>query len=170
MSEAKFKIGDTVQDTTNNHILTIGNSSISPDNSRVEYYLLTDGPDGGYWVSEEDVRSPAGTDHTFIRASEVFWGTTPAKSISSDGSDTGSALTSKHYNSKLIQPIEISQMVLTHEEFIGAMKFNIMKYTQRAGSKEGESSTKDWNKALQYKLWLEMAERGETIDPRKDVV
>lgn len=61
-------------------------------------------------------------------------------------------------------------MVLTHEEFIGAMKFNIMKYTQRAGSKEGESSTKDWNKALQYKLWLELAEEGSIIDPKEDVV
>lgn len=147
---AKFKIGDTVQDITNNHILTIGNSSISPDNSSVEYYLLTDGPDGGYWVSEEDLR--------IVQESHA------------QVSDNGSAATSKHYNSKLIQPIEISQMVLTHEEFIGAMKFNIMKYTQRAGSKEGESSTKDWNKALQYKLWLEMAERGDKIDPRKDVV
>ena len=48
--------------------------------------------------------------------------------------DNGSAATSKHYNSKLIQPIEIAQMVLTPEEFKGAMKFNIMKYTQRAGS------------------------------------
>lgn len=84
--------------------------------------------------------------------------------------DVGSAATSKHYNSKLIQPIEICQMVLTVEEFKGAMKFNIMKYTQRAGSKEGESSQKDWNKALQYKLWLELAEKGVTIDPRKDIV
>lgn len=84
--------------------------------------------------------------------------------------DIGSAATSKHYNSKLIQPIEICQMVLTAEEFKGAMKFNIMKYTQRAGSKEGESSQKDWNKALQYKLWLELAEKGFTIDPRKDIV
>ena len=86
------------------------------------------------------------------------------------GVDNGTALTSKHYNLRPIQPIEVAQMVLTKEEFIGAMKFNILKYTQRAGSKEGESSTKDWNKALQYKLWLEMAERGETIDPRKGVV
>ena len=84
--------------------------------------------------------------------------------------DVGSAATSKHYNSKLIQPIEICQMVLTPEEFQGAMKFNIMKYTQRAGSKEGESSQKDWNKALQYKLWLELAKQYKIIDPRKDIV
>ena len=84
--------------------------------------------------------------------------------------DIGSAATSKHYNSKLIQPIEICQMVLTPEEFQGAMKFNIMKYTQRAGSKEGESSQKDWNKALQYKLWLELAKQYKTIDPRKDIL
>lgn len=45
-----------------------------------------------------------------------------------------------------------------------------MKYTQRAGSKEGESSQKDWNKALQYKLWLELAKQYKIIDPRKDIV
>jgi hypothetical protein len=84
--------------------------------------------------------------------------------------DSGSAATSKHYNSKLIQPIEICQMVLTPEEFQGAMKFNIMKYTQRAGSKDGETSDKDWNKALQYRYWLKLAEEGVTIDPRKHVV
>lgn len=84
--------------------------------------------------------------------------------------DNGSAATSKHYNSKFIQPIEICQMVLTSEEFKGAMKFNIMKYTQRAGSKEGEASEKDWNKAKQYKLWLELAEQGVTINPREHVV
>lgn len=99
---------------------------------------------------------------------QEFVGTnTPVSEIAED---TGSAATSKHYNSKLIQPIEIAQMVLTPEEFKGAMKFNIMKYTQRAGSKEGESSMKDWNKAIQYKLWLELAEKGVVIDPRKDVV
>ena len=88
----------------------------------------------------------------------------------SEQEDIGSAATSKHYNSKLIQPIQIAQMVLTAEEFKGAMKFNIMKYTQRAGSKEGESSQKDWNKALQYKLWLELAEAGVVIDPKRDIV
>ena len=90
--------------------------------------------------------------------------------VSETAEDTGSAATSKHYNSKLIQPIEIAQMVLTSEEFKGAMKFNIMKYTQRAGSKEGESSMKDWNKAMQYKMWLELAEKGVVIDPKRDVV
>jgi len=84
--------------------------------------------------------------------------------------DTGSAATSKHYNSKLIQPIEICQMTLTPEEFQGAMKFNIMKYTQRAGSKDGEGSEKDWNKALQYKMWLELAKQGVTINPREHIV
>ena len=93
-----------------------------------------------------------------------------AGASASEQEDIGSAATSKHYNSKLIQPIQIAQMVLTVEEFKGAMKFNIMKYTQRAGSKEGESSQKDWNKALQYKLWLELAEAGVVIDPKRDIV
>lgn len=84
--------------------------------------------------------------------------------------DSGSAATSKHYNSMSVQPIEVWQMVLTPEEFIGALKSQVMKYSIRAGSKAGESSEKDSRKASQYKMWLELAKQGKIIDPRKDVV
>ena len=84
--------------------------------------------------------------------------------------DSGSAATSKHYNSMSVQPIEVWQMVLTPEEFIGALKSRVMKYSIRAGSKAGESSEKDSRKASQYKMWLELAKQGKIIDPRTDVV
>ena len=81
MSENKFKIGDTVQDITNNHILEVGNVSVSPNNSCVEYYLLTAGPDGGYWVGEGGVRK---VDPPLPLSYLEY---VPAKSIPSDGSD-----------------------------------------------------------------------------------
>lgn len=126
----------------------------------------------GDWVFERVERvQEAAQDSDDPQHSVVMVSTdVDAGAPASEQEDIGSAATSKHYNSKLIQPIQIAQMVLTAEEFKGAMKFNIMKYTQRAGSKEGESSQKDWNKALQYKLWLELAEAGVVIDPKRDIV
>jgi hypothetical protein len=52
---SKFKIGDTVQDINNNHILEVGKVQRSCG-WFWEYYLLTSGSDGGYWASEEDLR------------------------------------------------------------------------------------------------------------------
>jgi hypothetical protein len=84
--------------------------------------------------------------------------------------DVGSAATSKHYNSKPIQPIELMQALMSPEEFVGFCKGNFIKYSMRAGSKEGENSDKDTNKAKQYFMWWKLAEEGVTIDPRKHVV
>lgn len=97
-------------------------------------------------------------------------GTTTADVREPVQEDSGSAATSKHYNSMSVQPIEVWQMVLTPEEFIGALKSQVMKYSIRAGSKAGESSEKDSRKASQYKMWLELAKQGKIIDPRTDVV
>jgi hypothetical protein len=66
--------------------------------------------------------------------------------------DLGTAETSPHYN-KLgkQQPILVMLRELTHEEFRGFLKGNHIKYTQRAGLKEG---TNDQAKADQYLKWL----------------
>lgn len=67
--------------------------------------------------------------------------------------DLGTAETSPHYN-KLgnKQPIMIMLRELTHEEFRGFLKGNVIKYTTRAGLKEG---TDDAAKAQQYQKWLD---------------
>lgn len=66
--------------------------------------------------------------------------------------DLGTAETSPHYN-KLGKDRPILKMLreLTHEEFRGFLKGNVIKYTQRAGLKEG---TNDQAKADQYQKWL----------------
>lgn len=60
-----------------------------------------------------------------------------------------------HYaNMAGLEPIELMQLVLTSDEFIGFLKGNIIKYTLRAGHKQGEAAEKDIAKAKRYKQWL----------------
>lgn len=52
-----------------------------------------------------------------------------------------------HYKDMPMQPWDVMQAVLTHAEFIGFLKGNIIKYSMRAGRKEG---TDDAAKAKHY--------------------
>ena len=52
-----------------------------------------------------------------------------------------------HYNDMPIQPWHIMEAVLTHDEFVGFLKGNIIKYSLRAGRKDG---TDDAGKAKHY--------------------
>jgi len=62
-----------------------------------------------------------------------------------------------HYKQMPIQPWAVMQAVLTHEEFVGFLKGNIIKYSMRSGRKEGSD---DANKALHYKHKLEEIQNG----------
>lgn len=53
-----------------------------------------------------------------------------------------------------LEPIELMQLVMSRNEFIGFLKGNIIKYTLRAGHKQGEAAEKDIAKAKRYKQWL----------------
>lgn len=52
-----------------------------------------------------------------------------------------------HYKQMPMQPWDVMQAVMTHQEFVGFLKGNIIKYSMRAGRKEG---TDDAAKALHY--------------------
>jgi hypothetical protein len=52
-----------------------------------------------------------------------------------------------HYKDMPIQPWAVMEAVLTHEEFVGFLKGNILKYSLRAGHKDGSD---DVNKAWHY--------------------
>lgn len=52
-----------------------------------------------------------------------------------------------HYKDMAIQPWAIMEEVLTHEEFVGFLKGNVIKYSLRAGRKEGSD---DAAKAKHY--------------------
>lgn len=71
-----------------------------------------------------------------------------------------------HYNKLGVQPIEVMQAIMTHEEFVGFLKGNMLKYSMRCGLKDAES--KERAKFERYKVWHEKAVKGEYIDPRVD--
>lgn len=71
-----------------------------------------------------------------------------------DDDDDGTAATSPHYNSLGVQPIEVMEDTLTHEEFKGFLKGNMIKYAFRAGKKD--PMEKDVNKYNQYRDWYGM--------------
>ena len=68
-----------------------------------------------------------------------------------------------HYNG-VVQPIELMQMIMSPEEFIGFLKGNIIKYTMRLGKKDVPE--KELTKIKRYASWLDQARQGEIINPR----
>ena len=69
----------------------------------------------------------------------------------------------KHYISDH-QPIETMQSNMTHEEMIGFLKGNIIKYACRCGKKD--EPLKEAEKIKQYAEWLCIVLSGGTINPR----
>jgi hypothetical protein len=53
-----------------------------------------------------------------------------------------------HYKKMGMQPWDVMESVLTHEEFVGFLKGNVIKYALRNGCKA--NSTDDVEKALHY--------------------
>ena len=66
-------------------------------------------------------------------------------------------ISGNHYKDMAIQPWELMQSVLTHEEFVGFLKGNIIKYSLRAGRKDGSD---DAGKARHYMLKLREVQDG----------
>lgn len=62
-----------------------------------------------------------------------------------------------HYKDMPIQPWHIMEAVLTHDEFVGFLKGNIIKYSLRAGRKDGSD---DAGKAKHYMQKLKEVHRG----------
>jgi len=62
-----------------------------------------------------------------------------------------------HYKDMPIQPWHIMEAVLTDEEFVGFLKGNIIKYSLRAGRKDGSD---DAGKAKHYMQKLKEVQRG----------
>lgn len=70
----------------------------------------------------------------------------------------------KHYREAVVEPILVMQALFSHDEFIGFLKGNILKYRLRAGHKGGAEEMKaDLDKIHVYEEWLERAKKGERI-------
>ena len=78
----------------------------------------------------------------------------------------------EHYASMVgLEPIELMQLVLSPAEVIGFLKGNIIKYSMRAGKKQGEAAEKDVAKAKRYTEWLRKANPFDyqvIINPKED--
>jgi hypothetical protein len=66
-------------------------------------------------------------------------------------------ISGNHYKEMPIQPWAVMESVLTHEEFIGYLKGNIIKYSMRAGRKVGSDDT---GKAIHYRMKLKEMQDG----------
>ena len=64
-----------------------------------------------------------------------------------------------HYKDMPIQPWHIMEAVMSHTEFVGFLKGNIIKYSLRAGRKDGSD---DAGKAKHYMQKLQEVERGDS--------
>lgn len=87
--------------------------------------------------------------------------------------EDASAPNTKHYDEHYasmvgLEPIELMQLVLSLPEFVGFLKGNIIKYTLRAGKKQGEAAEKDAAKAKRYIEWLMKLGYKMPINPKED--
>lgn len=91
---------------------------------------------------------------------------------SKDASAPNTKYYDEHYASMAgLEPIELMQLVLSPAEFIGFLKGNIIKYSMRAGKKQGEAAEKDIAKAKRYAQWLRKVNPFDTqflINPKED--
>jgi hypothetical protein len=69
------------------------------------------------------------------------------KTATNDMSADDIQVSGNHYKEMAVQPWAIMQAVLPHDEFVGYLKGNIIKYSLRAGRKEGSD---DAGKAKHY--------------------
>jgi hypothetical protein len=76
---------------------------------------------------------------------------------------TDTAEEATHYHIADMQPIEIMQKYLSKEEFVGAMKMNVIKYVLRIVHKDNTRA--DAGKCMQYAKWMCDAMDGKTIVP-----
>ena len=86
--------------------------------------------------------------------------------LSNQSNDSNDMAKGSHYEKSAMQPLEVSQVLLTKEQFEGALLFNIIKYRMR---KKGQDEADEY-KARQYAYWLEMVKDGHIINPSKDKV
>ena len=66
----------------------------------------------------------------------------------------------QHYKDMGVQPWEVMETVLTHEEFVGFLKGNIIKYSMRAGKKDSD----DAGKAKHYMMKLREVQLNKTTN------
>ena len=71
----------------------------------------------------------------------------------------------KHYRDSIVEPILVMQDFFSHDELLGFLKGNILKYRLRAGHKgTKEEMQADLDKIRVYEKWLDAVKNGERIE------
>ena len=71
----------------------------------------------------------------------------------------------KHYRDSVVEPILVMQDFFSHDELLGFLKGNILKYRLRAGHKGAkEEMQADLDKIRVYEKWLDAINNGERIE------
>ena len=178
----KYKVGDKVRFVKD---CTLGTGEvIIPDNST---WTVREVRESHYLLERTDEHLVAMVGHSLVDDYCERINTEPSITkrinnkhdilnglFNSDGSIDGEKLMKKldsavgddYYEKSAMQPLEVSQVLLTKEQFAGALLFNIIKYRMR---KKGQDES-DAFKARQYAYWLEMVKQGKKINPSGDVV
>jgi hypothetical protein len=178
----KYKVGDKVRFVKD---CTLGTGEvIIPDNST---WIVREVRESHYLLERTDEHLVAMVGHSLVDDYCERINTEPSITkrinnkhdilnglFNSDGSIDGEKLMKKldsavgddYYEKSAMQPLEVSQVLLTKEQFAGALLFNIIKYRMR---KKGQDES-DAFKARQYAYWLEMVKQGKKINPSVDVV
>ena len=128
------------------------------DDNRDEW-LLCNGAGGGFYACKLDCSEPIGRDateqelmHEILREMEEYQ--TPHVGPMFEDEEPLQRR-EEHYDLwDGIDALDIMAMALTHPEYIGFLKGNILKYQLRLGKKKGESVEKDLQKIETYKQIL----------------
>lgn len=113
--------------------------------------LSDDRVDDGVWMTHASYLMPLAEASASAKNTECF--------VKKNDAD----IKNKHYVSDH-QPIETMQSNMTHDEMIGFLKGNIIKYACRCGKKD--EPLKEAEKIKQYAEWLCIVLSGGTINPR----
>ena len=102
-----------------------------------------------YVENENSIRKACGMEK--LSANSVITGAAMQFSSAVGGTADSVQVGGSHYKDMPMQPWEVMEAVLTPEEFRGFLKGNVIKYSMRAGKKEGSD---DAGKAQHYKAKL----------------
>lgn len=128
------------------------------------YVVSKDGRDVSAPIVCDDYRELSRLPNGDTLGSPVEAAVEPLRASEGVSKDTeGTPDKATHYKGA-VEPLEVMAKIMSKEEFIGFLKGNIIKYSYRAGRKQGESGEKDRNKFLVYSKWLSNVTNGQPIE------
>ena len=153
--EALFKVGDRVENVGSIYV---------PYASEGTVCLVEGNSIGVDW--DDFTEGHNFCDRVKCRANHGWWvDAADISLISCTGKSLKAYCSSNPHYETALQPIEFMQANMTHEEFVGFLKGNIIKYTARCGKKDDVD--KEVAKIVEYAKWLAKAYKGEIINPRE---